>query len=188
MTFDRTFRARHHGTRAKNAQGNDDERCELDNQQTSLFSLTWKLLGKRSKTTTLPRVMPRQRRPSRSTLQLLLLLACSTTTRLVHAQACGEPGRAYFYSELNPQPQGVYGELYSAVRCYYNQTSWCRSTNLADEARGSNASSVMQYYGADISRWCTGLVTNFDSTFANMPVSDVAYGTGSLALDLALSL
>jgi hypothetical protein len=93
----------------------------------------------------------------------------SSTQRVSHfadaTAACGQPGRALF--NTHGMPQGVYGELYSAVRCFV-QGAQCNSVNLPDAARNSNSndpSKLQAFYGFDIRQWCTQKVTDFSYAF-----------------------
>ena len=80
--------------------------------------------------------------------------------------ACGDPGQAYF-----AEVEGTW-ELSDAVSCVLRQT---KCHKLAPEAaRGENASDASKavaYYGANMSHWCTGMITDF---------STVGFGKGAV--------
>ena len=85
--------------------------------------------------------------------------------------ACGDTGSAYF--NTHNKPQGLNGELYYAARCFVLEKD-CNRSSLPVAARGVDeydSDNVRAFYGANISRWCTGRVELFDSTFSSMLVS-----------------
>ena len=97
------------------------------------------------------------------------------------AVTCGEPGFQNFAANGD--------DLRAAALCYVLGTN-CGSV-------GGSKTAVQATYGDDISYWCTGLVTDFNSVFRNMNVCDlpsqvmlispVSYCCSLLTLDLQLA-
>ena len=106
-----------------------------------------------------------------SSAMYVLLFLLSFLWRLTLSEAkCGDPGQAFF--NTNGMPQGLDGELYSAVLCLKERKS-CTSTSLPVKARGVSSDdwqNVADFYGSDYGRWCTGKVTDFGSTFSGLNV------------------
>jgi hypothetical protein len=86
--------------------------------------------------------------------------------------ACGDKGHAQFNAVGTTFRQGVYGELYCAVKCILHGKNCVTNRFGAEvypaEARGTYAgdtSRLVAYYGDDISHWCVGLVKDFSYIF-----------------------
>jgi hypothetical protein len=85
---------------------------------------------------------------------------------------CGDEGAAYFSRNKITYKKYVDSELYAAAYCYVAE-SRCRNPGLPQEARGvtsKDSSRVKQYYGFNISHWCTGKAMRFDLIFYYLSV------------------
>ena len=91
-----------------------------------------------------------------SSLLIWIVSLASFVSDVEGAVPCGEPGFQDFVANGN--------DLRAAASCYVLGTN-CESV-------GGSKAAVQGIYGNDISFWCTGLVTNFNSVFKNMTVSD----------------